>query len=71
MAEGTQENAINKILGNMTTSEHTYSTAASPEYANRTEAWDNDSKSNLIRVTEDFKRERNESSKEIQETTIK
>lgn len=42
MAKGTRMDAINKNLGNMTPSEHSYPTTTSSGYANTTKAQENE-----------------------------
>lgn len=71
MIEGQHKNTINKSQGNMAPSEHSYTTATSPGYPNKTEAQENELKCNLTKLIGTFKEEINKFLKEIQENTIK
>ena len=56
----------------MTPSEHSAPTTVSPEYPNRTNAQENDLKSNLIKIIEAFKeKQMDKSLKEIWDNIIK
>jgi hypothetical protein len=50
-----------KIQGNMTYSEHSYPTTASPGYFNMTKAQENDLKTIFLEMIEPFKEEMNRS----------
>jgi hypothetical protein len=71
MAKGQFKNTINKSQGNMTPTEPSYPTTASPEYPNTPESQESNFKSNLIKMTEVFKEEINKALKKIQKNTIK
>jgi hypothetical protein len=67
MAKGQHKNTINKSQDNIAPPEFIYLTTKSPEYSNTAEALENNIKSNLTKMIEDFKEEINKSLKETQE----
>jgi gas vesicle protein len=71
MAGGQDENRSNRNQGYLASSEPNSPTIVSPVYTITTEKQDMDLKSLLMRMMEDFKKEINNSLKEIQENTGK
>jgi DNA anti-recombination protein RmuC len=71
MNKGQCKNTINKSQGNITPSDHSYTTSASSGYPNTTKAYKNDLNSNLTKIAQAFTEEMNKSLKEIQENTFK
>ena len=68
MAKGKPKNLTNRNQDHWKSSERT---TASPEYANTPEKQDSDLKSYLTMLVKDFKKDINNSLKEIQENTAK
>ena len=71
MTRGKGKNISNRNQGYMASSETSSPNTASPGYSNTTEKQDSDLKSNLMMMIEDFKKDVNNSLKEIQEYTGK
>ena len=71
MSKGKDGNIINRNQGNMAPSEPNSPTKARPRYPNTSEKQDLDLKSLLVMMIEDFKKDKNNSLKEIQENTGK
>ena len=71
MAGGKQKNRSNRNQGYLASSEPNSPTIASPGYSNTSEKQDSDLKSLLMMMIEDFKKDINNSLKEIQENTGK
>ena len=71
MVRGTGKNISNRNQGYLASSESPSSTTASPGYPNTPEKQDSDLKSHLMMVIENFKKDINNSLKEIQENTGK
>jgi hypothetical protein len=71
VAGGKQENRSNRNQGYLSSSELNSPTSASPGYTITPEKQDMDLKSLLIMMMEDYKKEINNSLKEIQENTGK
>ena len=69
MVKGKHKNLNNRNQGYMASSEPSSPTTASPGYPNTLEKQDLDLKSHLMMLMEDFKKEINNSLKEIQENT--
>ena len=67
MAKGKQKNPTNRNQGHMATSEPSSPTTASPGYPNILEKQELNLKSYLMMLIEDFKKDLNNSLKEIQE----
>ena len=65
------KNNTNRDQGNMAPSEQTSPTTASPGYSNKQEKQDLDLKSYLMLLIEDFKKDINNSLKELEENTNK
>ena len=68
MAKVKLNNITNRNQGNMVPSETNSSTTPSPGYPNTPENQDLDIKSHLMMLIEDFKKDINNSLKELQET---
>jgi hypothetical protein len=71
MVEGKHKNLTNRNQGCMASSEPSSSTTASCRYPNTLEKQDLDLKSHLMMLIGDFKKDINNSLKEIQENTGK
>jgi gas vesicle protein len=71
MAKGKHKNLTNRNQGYLASSEPSSPTTASPQYFNTLEKQDVDLKSHLMMLIEDFKKDINNSLKEIQENTGK
>jgi chromosome segregation ATPase len=71
MVRGKGKNISNSNQGYLTSSEPSSPTTASPGYSNTPEKEDYDLKSHLMMMIEDFKKDINNSLKEIQENTTK
>ena len=71
MERGKGKNISNSNQGYLTSSEPSSPTTASPGYSNTPEKEDYDLKSHLMMMIEDFKKDINNSLKEIQENTGK
>ena len=71
MARGKGKNISNRNQGYLASSEPSSPTTASPGYPNTPEKQDSDLKSHLMMMIEDFKKDINNSLKEIQENTGK
>jgi hypothetical protein len=71
MAKDPRKNTVNKSQSNMTPSDLSYPTTASPGYSNTMKAQENNLKFNHIKMIEGFKEEINKALKEIQKSTIK
>jgi hypothetical protein len=71
MAGGKQKNRSNRKQGYLASSEPNSPTIARPGYPNEPEKQDSDLKSLLMMMIEDFKKDINNSLKELQENTIK
>jgi hypothetical protein len=71
MARCKDKNISNQNQGCLASSEHSYPTTANTEYPNIQEKQDSDLKSHLMLMKEDFKKDINNSFKEIQENTGK
>ena len=71
MAKGKQKNLTNRNQDYLAPSEPSSPTTASPGYPNTPEKQDLDLKSHLMMLIEDFKKDINNSLKEIQENRSK
>jgi gas vesicle protein len=71
MVRGKHKNLSNRNQGYLASSEPSSPTIASPGYSNTSEKQDLDLKSHLMKMIEDFKKDINNSLKEIQENTGK
>jgi hypothetical protein len=71
VAKGKCKNLTNRNQDYLATSEPSIPTTASPGYSNTPEKQDSDLKSYLMMLVEDFKKDINNSSKEIQENSAK
>ena len=71
MASGKHKKISNRNQGYLAPSKHSYPTIESPGYPNILEKHDSDLKSHLMMMIEDFKKNMNNSLKEIQENTGK
>jgi hypothetical protein len=71
MAKGKQKNLTNRNQDYLTSPEPSTPTTASPGYPSTTEKQDSDLNSYLIMLIEDFKKNINNSLKELQENTKK
>ena len=71
MAGGKHKNRSNRNQGYLASSEPNSPTIASPEYTITREKQDSDLKSHLMMIIEDFKKDINNSVKEVQENTGK
>jgi SMC interacting uncharacterized protein involved in chromosome segregation len=71
MAKGKCKNLTNRNQDHSTSSESSTPTTVSPGYSNTPEKQDSDLKSYLMMLVEDFKKDINNSLKEIQEDTAK
>ena len=71
MAKGKLKNLTNRNQDHSPSSEPSTPTSASPGYPNTPEKQDSDSKSYLMMMVEDIKKDINNSLKEIQENTAK
>jgi gas vesicle protein len=71
MARGKSKNISNRNQGYLKSLEPSYPTTASLGYDNNPEKQDSDLKSHLMMMIEDFKKNMNNSLKEIQENTGK
>jgi hypothetical protein len=71
MAKGKLKNLTNRNQYHLASSESSTPTTASPGYPNTPEKQDSDLKSFLMMLVEDFKRDVNNSLKEIQKNTAK
>ena len=71
MVRGKGKNISNRNQGYLASSEPSSPTTASPGYPNTPEKQDSDLKSHLMMMIEDFKKDINNSLKEIQENTGK
>jgi hypothetical protein len=66
MSIGKNKNVSNRSQGYLASSEHSSPTTASPGYLNTPEKQDSDLKSHFMMMIEDFKKDMNNSFKEIQ-----
>ena len=71
MAEGKNKNLTNRNQDHLVSSEPSAPTTAGPGQSNTPEKQDSDLKSYLMMLVEDFKKDINNSLKEIQENTAK
>ena len=71
IVKGKYKNISNRNQGYLTSSEPSSPTTVSPGYPNTPEKQDSDLKSHLMMMIEDFKKDINNSFKEIQENTGK
>ena len=71
MVKGQLKNLTNRNQGYLTSSETSFPTTLSPRYSDTPEKQDLDFKSHLMRLREDFKKDVNNSLREIQENTGK
>jgi hypothetical protein len=71
MVKGKRKNLTNRNQDHSASSEPSIPTTASPRYPNTPEKQDSDLKSYLMMLVEDFKKDINNSLKEIQENTPK
>jgi hypothetical protein len=71
MAKGKHKNISNRNQGYLSSSEPSSPSTVSPGYHKTPEKQDSDSKSHLMMMIEDFKKDINNSVKEIQENTGK
>ena len=71
MVKGKHKNLTNRNQDHLASSEPSTPTTASPGYPNTPKKQDSDLKSYLMMLVEDFKKDINNSLKEIQENTAK
>jgi hypothetical protein len=71
MAKGKHKSLTHKYQDYLASSEPSILTTVSPEYPNTQEKQDSDLKSHLMILVDDFKKDTNNSLKEIQENTVK
>jgi hypothetical protein len=69
MVKGKLKNLTNKTQGYLASSEPSFPTTARPGYPNKPEKQDLDLKSHIMMLIKDFKKDINNSLKEIQENT--
>ena len=69
MAKGKSKNVSKRSQGYLASSEPSSPTTASPRYPNTPEKQDSDLKSHLMMLIEDFKKDINDSIKEIWKNT--